>query len=78
MYLFWKTGFAWSPVEPRLAIVCGTSSLYLWTPLGCAIFSNLHSSLSSSALRAEKVQWNANGHQILVCSREAASVGTFK
>ena len=61
-----------------IALVCGTSSLYLWTPLGCAIFSNLHASLSSAALRAEKVQWNANGRQILVCGREAASVGTFK
>jgi WD40 repeat protein len=59
----------WHPLEERLAVACGTSSLSIWTPEGAAC---VH--VPQPGFKAAEVRWNADGSRLLACSKDAFCV----
>lgn len=67
-------GFKWANTDPRLAIVCGTGYVYVWTPLGSAVTDLLSDTTSSTPLKANEVKWNVNGKHLMVSGKDASCV----
>lgn len=67
-------GFKWSSTDPRLAVVCGTSYVYVWTPLGCAI-TDLRSNITGTAvLKADEAEWNTDGKHLMVSGKDVSCI----
>ena len=64
-------GFKWSSTEPRLGVVCGTNFVYFWTPLGAAV-------MNLSAIKADRLEWSVDGHNLIASSKEAGCVCKIK
>ncbi len=57
---------AWSPREPRLALVCGGPRLYLWSAEGASCVS-----IPPAHFQASSVRWSPGGGSLVIA--DAAS-----
>lgn len=60
-HVFAVRDMAWNPCSSQLAIVTGTSRIYLWSPEGA---SCIHIPLAS--FQAADVRWNSDGASLVV------------
>jgi len=61
----------WDPTQPRLAMVTGGGSLYVWTPLGCVI-ARVPAVSRGSMSGLLDLAWNPSGSLLLLSNKEAA------
>ncbi len=73
------TGFKWSNSDDsRLAFVCGTGFVYAWTPQGSAVTDLRTASITTAALKADRIECSAVGQHLMITGKDVGCVCQVK